>query len=64
MYDVDEIWKPVFDDNNSPVKNEKYMKGSFLSDAFADEDCVTLSRLPFFKGRETLPEKFRKSDKE
>ena len=61
VYDVDEIWKPVFDDRGAPVKNEKYMKGSFIRDTFADEDCVTLSKLPFFKGRETLPEKFGKN---
>ena len=56
-------WKPLRDESGRVLKNEKYMKGSFLKDTFADEDVITLSRLPFFKGDETLPEKFRKTEK-
>ena len=56
----DEHRHPQSDGNGKPLKTEKYMKGSFLGDTFADEDVVTLSRLPFFKGAETLPERFRK----
>lgn len=56
-------WKPVRGSDGKAVKSEKYMKGSFLKDTFADEDVITLSRLPFFRGNETLPEKFRKKEK-
>ncbi|MBP3854288.1 MAG: beta-mannanase [Ruminiclostridium sp.] len=59
-YAVDEKWHPVLDENGKPAKTEKYMKGSFLRDTFADSDVVTLSRLPQYKGRENLPAKFGK----
>ncbi len=63
VHAVDEHWKTQLDENGKPLKNEKYMKGSFLKDTFADESVVTLSRLPFFRGEDSLPEKFRKTEK-
>ena len=59
VYDVDERHRPVLDENGGPVKSEIYMKGDFLKETFADDGCVGLSELPFFKGKESLPEKFR-----
>ncbi|MBO6232127.1 MAG: beta-mannanase [Ruminiclostridium sp.] len=59
-YEMDGKWQPVRDRNGSPVKSEKYMKGSFLKDTFADENTVTLKKLPWFTGR--LPEKFTKAE--
>ncbi len=55
----DEHWHPQFDADGKPLKTEKYMRGSFLKDTFADPDVITLSDLPFFKGNDALPEKFR-----
>jgi len=59
-YAVRDGWKPALDADGKPSKSEKYMKGGFLKDTFADADCVTLSELPFYKGDSSLPEKFRK----
>ena len=52
--------RPSLDESGKPRKTEKYMRGSFLKDTFADCDVVTLSKLPFFKGKDTLPETLRK----
>ncbi|MBR5090712.1 MAG: beta-mannanase [Ruminiclostridium sp.] len=59
VYEMDDNRHPVFGADGKPVKTEKYMKGSFLRDTFADGDVVTLGRLPAFRGNDTLPEKFR-----
>lgn len=58
VYSVEER-RPRLDENGKPFTSEKYMKNDFLRNTFADEDCITLSKLPDFKGKETLPEKFR-----
>lgn len=52
-------WKPVFDKNNFPICNQKYMNEVFISEAFNHPYCVTLDRLPFYKGDGHLPERFR-----
>ena len=58
VYSVDG-WKPRLDENGKPFTSEKYMKGNFPGNTFADEDCITLSKLPFFKGKDKLPEKYQ-----
>ena len=54
-----EGWKPIFDKNNLPFCNQKYMSEVFLTKALKNERCVNLSDLPFYKGSESLPERFR-----
>ena len=54
-----EGWKPIFDEKNLPFCNQKYMSEVFLTKALKNERCVNLSDLPFYKGSESLPERFR-----
>jgi len=54
-----EGWKPIFDKNNLPFCNQKYMSEVFLMKAMKNERCLNLSDLPFYKGKESLPERFR-----
>lgn len=60
VYAVDG-WKPIFDKNNQPFCNQKYMNEVFLTRAFNNPYCITLDKLPFYKGNDGLPEKFRKN---
>ncbi len=59
VYAVDG-WKPIFDKKNQPFCNQKYMNEVFLTRAFNNPYCITLDKLPFYKGNSGLPEKFRK----
>lgn len=54
-----EGWKPIFDEKNLPFCNQKYMSKVFLTKALKNECCINLSDLPFYKGSESLPERFR-----
>lgn len=53
-------WKPVLDADGKPSVTQKYMRDGFIRTAFADEDVITLSKLPSFRGKDSLPAKFRK----
>lgn len=55
-----EGWKPILDEKNLPVCNRKYLNEVFIAEAFRNPYTITLSELPFYKGNEGLPEKFRK----
>jgi mannan endo-1,4-beta-mannosidase len=59
-YEIDELRKPILDVQGKARKSGKYMSGSFLRDAFADESVVTLRRLPTFTGE--LPAKFSETE--
>ncbi len=45
VYEMDENFRPVLDAEGRPRKTEKYMRGNFLREAFADPDVITYSRL-------------------
>ncbi len=48
VYEMDEKWQPVFDENGLPVCNEKYMDEEFMKKTFSDEYVITLDRLPWY----------------
>lgn len=54
-----EGWKPIFDKNHLPVCNQKYLNEVFIAETFRHPYCITLDRLPFYKGDASLPERFR-----
>lgn len=56
VYEINDERRPALDADGKPYKSEKYMKGNFLRETFADADTVTLKRLPSFT--DSLPEKF------
>ena len=60
-YAMNEKWKPVLDENGRPRRTEKYMRGDFLKETFADESVVTLKRLPAFTGE--LPDRFKETER-
>ena len=47
-------WHPVFDENGCPVINEKYMTEQYLREAFSDDYCITLDKLPWYSEKNDL----------
>lgn len=54
VYDTDDKWHPVLDENGMPRPNPKYMDDAFLKRVFNDPRVVTLENLPWYD-REKKP---------
>ncbi len=54
VYDTDDKWHPVLDENGMPRPNPKYMDDAFLKRVFNDPRVVTLEDLPWYD-REKKP---------
>lgn len=54
VYDTDDSWHPVLDENGMPRPNPKYMDDAFLKRVFSDPRVVTLEDLPWYD-REKKP---------
>lgn len=54
VYDTDDNWHPVLDENGMPRPNPKYMDDAFLKRVFNDPRVVTLEDLPWYD-REKKP---------
>lgn len=54
VYDTDNKWHPVLDENGMPRPNPKYMDDAFLKRVFNDPRVVTLEDLPWYD-REKKP---------
>ena len=56
VYDTDDKWHPVLDENGMPRPNPKYMDDAFLKRVFNDPRVVTLEDLPWYdRGKKPLP---------
>ncbi len=59
VYAVDG-WKPVFDENGEPYCNSECMTVELMKEIFDNSYCITLDKLPFYKGDAYIKEKFGK----
>lgn len=56
VYDTDDKWHAVLDDNGMPRPNPKYMDEAFMKRIFSDPRVVTLEDLPWYdKQKKPLP---------
>lgn len=56
VYDTDEHWNAILDENKMPRPNPKYMDDKFLKKVFDDPRVITLEDLPWYdKEKRPLP---------